>query len=227
MPISVGTPAAPVRRRGAYDLSLFVGESLRRFATTGALAPSGHRLSHELTRYLRDRSPGAISVLEVGAGTGAVTRHIAAALRPDDALSVVELNSTFADHLRAALAGHDPVLARVAEQVRVREMPVQELSAHQAYDVIVSGLPFMNLGPHEVRDIVRWYLDALRPGGHLSFYSYPGTAPFQAAVGGLRAAARRRAIRAVLSETMSRHGIGTTLVLGNLPPARVYHLRAS
>ncbi|MEU4114494.1 hypothetical protein AB0F71_08360 [Kitasatospora sp. NPDC028055] len=106
------------------DHLLFLAEALRTFHDTGALAPSGPALVNALVVPATSRPNRPISVLEVGAGTGVVTRRLAQVLRPGDRLHVVEANPRFADRLR-----EDPVLAarRPGVGLRLSTCRVEEL----------------------------------------------------------------------------------------------------
>src|SRR5690348_14937458 len=73
---------------------------VRRFETTGAVAPSSRFLARALSRPLRACRERAVRVLEVGPGTGAVTREIVRHIKPGDTLDLVEINENFADLLR-------------------------------------------------------------------------------------------------------------------------------
>ena len=89
---------------------IFFGEFRRNFRTTGAVLPSGRRLSAALAHFVRDGNhAGPRRILEVGPGTGAVTRHIITAMRPEDQLDLVELNTSFVDCLRQRFLD-DPLL---------------------------------------------------------------------------------------------------------------------
>src|SRR5688572_23003406 len=91
---------------------------------TGALMPSGRSLGRALARFVRDREatgggePKPRRVLEVGPGTGAVTRHICDALAPGDTLDLCELNATFVEVLRRRLAEEAP-FCDVASRVEI------------------------------------------------------------------------------------------------------------
>src|SRR5580704_18583363 len=76
----------------------FLRQFRTQFQTTGAIAPSSRRLARAMTRHIAsDRGPARI--LEVGPGTGAVTRRIVTLLKADDCLDMVELNQAFAGRL--------------------------------------------------------------------------------------------------------------------------------
>nr|WP_324197126.1 class I SAM-dependent methyltransferase [Streptomyces sp. NRRL B-1677] len=136
---------------------------------------------------------GPVRVLEVGAGTGTVTRAIAARLGPGDRMEAVELNPAFVRMLTRALR-RDAVLAPFSGQIRVIPESITELPlTEHTYDVIVSCLPFTNFPPDVVRSILERYLAALVPGGHLTYLGYLGTQLARNLVSTRAAAARHRA----------------------------------
>jgi phospholipid N-methyltransferase len=201
----------------------FAREAARSFRATGAIAPSSRRLADRLAApVVSGRHP--VKVLEVGAGTGAVTRAIAARLGPADRLDVVEVNPRFAAVLRTALVA-DPVLAAVADRVRVIPRSITAIRFDRRYDAIISGLPFMNFDPAEVRDILDRYVRALVPGGQLTLYGYLGTQVARRLVGRGAEGAHPRAVAAVLADFERRYGRDRAVVWRNLPPARVRTLR--
>lgn len=203
---------------------MFLLEALRDMRLTGSLAPSGQSLAEALAAPLRGDRTAPRTILEVGAGTGAVTRSLVRFLEPDDALHLVESNPRFADRLRRALR-EDPRLAPHADRVRVLEQPVERLSAHRRYDVIVSGLPFANFTPEQVKAILAVYWSALKPGGELTYFAYRGGRTLHSAVLSPPAAARHRAVLRVLRSAQLRYGVCERTVWNHFPPARVHRLR--
>src|SRR5947209_20633881 len=95
----------------------FFRQYRQRFQTTGAVAPSSRFLARALAKPL-ERHQGACRVLEVGPGTGAVTRRIVRLLKPADRFDLVELNETFVDVLNRRFA-EDPDFRAVAERPTV------------------------------------------------------------------------------------------------------------
>ncbi|GHF34174.1 hypothetical protein GCM10018790_09860 [Kitasatospora xanthocidica] len=121
-------PDSPPPRHGSPsggDRLLFLAEALRAFHDTGALAPSGPELVNALVVPVISRPNRPISVLEVGAGTGVVTRRLVQVLRPGDRLHVVEANPRFADRLREdpVLAARHPAVGLRLSACRVEELP--------------------------------------------------------------------------------------------------------
>jgi phospholipid N-methyltransferase len=166
-----------------------------------------------------------LTVLEVGAGTGVITRALAARLGPEDRLDAVELNPRFADMLKTALAD-DSALTAVAGRVRVIAGSITEIRLDRRYDTIISGLPFMNFDPDQVQTILDRYLAVLVPGGRLTIYGYLGTQVLGRIVGSRPEVARGRAVSTVLADFERRYGRDRAVVWSNLPPARIRYLRA-
>jgi phospholipid N-methyltransferase len=163
-------------------------------------------------------------VLEVGPGTGAVTRRIARLLKPGDRLDLVELNERFADLLRRRFAD-DPDFQRVADRSEIHQCPIQQFSTAAPYDYIISGLPFNNFPPELVREIFGVFFQFLAPGGVLSYFEYMYMRPLRRAVSNRAARVRLGDLETVLEEYLARHRFRRDWVFVNLPPAWVQHLR--
>src|SRR4051794_20846964 len=152
------------------ECGTFWRESRRHFRTTGALLPSSRFLARSLTSQLAGARPPR-RILEVGPGTGSVTRSILRRLRPGDQLDCVELNEHFVERLRLCLR-YDPRFIPHASHVRVIHSPVERLPGEALYDHIVSGLPLNNFPVGLVREIFKAYSRLLKPGGVLSYFEY-------------------------------------------------------
>ncbi|ARQ70802.1 class I SAM-dependent methyltransferase [Streptomyces marincola] len=212
-------------QRGRADGLTFLLEAARDMRATGAVAPSGRVLARLLTEPVRARAGQPLRVLEAGAGTGAVTRALIPQLPAGSRLDVVEANPRFAGRLRHLLHS-DPRLAERAGQVHVYETRVERLRPDYRYDVIVSGLPFANFEPETVRTIMDRYLELLHPAGTLSYFAYHGTRPARSLLASRAAARRHRAVEEVLAGYRRAYATGCWTAWQNLPPARVWHLRA-
>lgn len=206
------------------DHGIFLREYLRHFHHTGAIAPSSRWLGAALARHVAD-GRGPRRILEVGPGTGAVTRHIITRLREQDRLDLVELNPTFIEHLRRRL-DREPPFAAAASRVRLINSPVEELPCEQPYDAIVSGLPLNNFSVSDVRRILETFSKLMAPGSTLSFFEYVGVRPARALVSGRAERERLRGISRALSEVLHGREFSRECIWPNLPPAWVHHIRS-
>lgn len=202
---------------------LFFREFRQNYHTTGAILPSGRRVSTALARYV-GRDGQVQRVLEVGPGTGAVTRSIVQNLGPEDRLDLVELNPSFAALLRNDLAA-DPAFRAVAGRVRVIEKPVEQLADDLRYDVIVSGLPLNNFSVESVEQILATLRRLLAPGGTLSFFEYIAIRQMKALVSGPSTRKRLRGIAHALDSFLDGNEIHRDAVWLNILPAWVHHVR--
>jgi phosphatidylethanolamine/phosphatidyl-N-methylethanolamine N-methyltransferase len=196
----------------------------QQFHTTGAIAPSGRFLGKALARFIRSgEQDGPRRILEVGPGTGAVTAQICRSMRPDDSLDLVELNDDFVRHLNARF---DSEFGAVKSRSRVLHCRVEELHPEHPYDVIVSGLPLNNFAVSDVELILRTLRGFLKPGtGTLSFFEYVAIRRAKSVVGKRADRERLQGISRILRELFREHQFRCDLVLPNLPPAWVHHVR--
>lgn len=205
------------------DHRVFFQEFRRNYHTTGAIAPSSRWLAAALSRYMRE--PGSNRrVLEVGPGTGAVTRAIVAALAAGDRFDLVELNDNFVELLRRRFAG-DPAFQAVADRSRVLHQRVEDLPPEPQYDLIISGLPLNNFSVADVERILAALQQVIKPGGILSFFEYVAIRRAKAIICGAADRQRLQGIARLLGTLCTQHEIRRDCVLSNLPPAWVHHLR--
>lgn len=174
----------------------------------GAVFPSGRPLARAMARAgVRFDSQGEDDgyTVELGAGTGVVTRALLdAGIRPERLL-VVELEPTLADFLRRRFPA-----CRVIEGDARRLADLLPPEARGRVRQVVSSLPLRGM-PAPVRDaIVDACFAVLPPDGPLIQYTYPPFSPLPMQRLGLAGAKVER-------------------VFANLPPAAVwrFHRKAA
>ena len=204
---------------------LFWREFRREFETTGAIAPSGRALSQALARFVRDDSLQVAPrrLLEVGPGTGSVTRYIVGQMQATDTLCLVETNANFVAHLRKRFAA-ERAFEHVHPRTEIVESRVEEMPGSAPFDVIISGLPLNNFTPQDVTQILRILWERLAPGGHLSFFQYIAIRRVKRIVSRRGERQRLAAVDSILSDFL-RDETRREAVLANLPPAWVHHLQ--
>lgn len=142
--------------------------------------------------------PGSTPVLEIGAGTGAITQALLErAVRPER-LFVIERDPELAAFLRQKFPG---VRVRCGDAVHARRILSDQAVPY--VQTVVSSLPLRNLSPIERVANVDAMLKSLSQGGQLIQYTYAADCPIPTRCFGLEA------------ECLGR-------VWQNLPPAAVW-----
>lgn len=205
------------------EWGVFLRQARTHWLTTGAIAPSSRRLALAMTHALRGRTgPGTLRIAEVGPGTGSFTREIARGMKPGDRLDVFDVNEAFLEHVRGRVES-EPAFEGLRISLHLED--ARTLDRHGPFDVLLSGLPFNNFDPAMVESILAAYVRSLNPGGVISFFEYVGA---RRAKGLVSSSARRselRRLEGLLAGYLSAYEEASELVLPNIPPAIVHHLR--
>lgn len=205
------------------EYATFLSEYRRTFVTTGAIAPSSRGLARALARPL-SRHDVSARILEVGPGTGAVTREIVRHVGPEDRLDIVELNERFVELMRGRFAS-EPDFQKVADQTEIFYMPVQDLPVEEPYDYIISGLPLNNFPPDLVSSILHRLIRLLRPGGTLSFFEYLAIRRVKTVVSPRKERQRLARVGRIVGNYLQEYEREHNIVFLNIPPAVAHHLR--
>ena len=167
----------------------------------GALAPSGRPLAKLMTRELGagDR------VIELGPGTGTVTRAILGrGVRASD-LVLIERGQRFAERLGRDFPGVKILQGDATEP----QAPLAD--SRGRFDFIVSGLPLVLFSRPQKARLLRECFELLTPSGALYQFTYGGRCPLD----------RRE---------LERQGLQTRctgFIALNVPPAFVYRISRS
>lgn len=181
------------------DMIAFLRVGLSHPRCVGAVAPSGRALARLITSELGDTSG---PVIELGAGTGVITRALIERGIPEQQLVLVETQPHFVQMLQKRFPTAQ-VLAMEAGQLR-RFDPFEGSAAGS----VVSGLPLLSMPRRAVMSIMRGAFRRLRADGIFYQYTYGPRCPVPGAI------LERLGLRA--------RRIGW--VPNNLPPASVYRI---
>jgi phosphatidylserine decarboxylase len=204
---------------------LFLKHSRENFHRTGTLTQSSAFLARALSAHASaNPAAAALHILEVGVGTGAVTRAIAKQLRPQDLLTAYEINDDFVHWMREKFLT-DPTLTPVRHQVNIVHAPIQSVAREPVFDTIVCSLPFSNFPPDLVREIFDIFRVVAKPAATVSFFEYVGVNVLSTAVCKPSERKRIRAVAEIKRTVMRNHLVKTDFVPLNFPPAYVRHLR--
>ncbi len=208
-----------------HDRLKFIREYVSHPATVGAVAPSSTALARALCEpFRRCRRPAR--VLEVGAGTGPVTRYLGRILGPEDKLDICEVHPRFAEILqREVLVKPEFKQAWESGRVRLLVKPVQEIGVENHYDFIISGLPLTVFDLEDVRDIFASFRKYLKRNGVLSYFEYVAMRRTSRTLAMGKSRRRIRSVSRFLSEHIKHHQFAKHTVLRNFPPAYARHLQ--
>lgn len=177
----------------------FLGTLVREPLSVGAVAPSSRRLAGHM---VADIVPGS-RVIELGAGTGAVTRAILDSGVTAADLLVIERNEAFSEMLRKRFPGIEVVTGNAIGLNRY----ARTLSGPA--DFVVSGLPLLLFSPGRKLRLLHQVFSVLTEDGAFHQFTYGGRCPVE------RAVLRRLGLEATL--------LRFTPI--NMPPAFVYRLQ--
>jgi ornithine lipid N-methyltransferase len=143
------------------DFSLFLGKFLRHGTAIASLAPSSPWLSRTTVRNIDWERANVL--VELGAGTGPITRVLAEKARPDCRVIVLERDHDFAQILQERFAQY-PNFDVIEGDVRDLRGMLADRGVAQA-DSIVSGLPVPSFPKDLQRDLFRMVAGILAPQG--------------------------------------------------------------
>ena len=194
------------------DFSFFIKRFILSPSTVGSLLPSSHSLASNMTK--RAPQTPSLRYLEVGAGSGAVTKHLLKKLRPSDHLDIIEYDADFCALLHKKFHAHP--------KVTIHQASILDFEGEK-YDVLISSLPLNAFSPALVAQILSKLQSLAKKGGHLSYFEYMGLGKLKQAV--LRGE-KRSAFKATLDlkRQFARNFCRESdKIWFNFPPARVLH----
>ncbi len=175
---------------------LFILRALLNPRRLGAVAPSSRHLGALLARHavVDDGSP----IVELGGGTGALTRALIKEGIDPARIYVIELDSALANYLKNAFPKVNVIQGNAAELDKI--LPPSIIGKVQR---VVSGIPMINIPEGVRKKILKNCFDIMAPEGKLLQYTYSP-----------RSSINAKAYR------LKKKRLGTTFL--NLPPATVW-----
>lgn len=178
-------------------MALFLQEAMLRPQQIGAILPSSRSLANAMARWIPIER--GLFVLELGPGTGTVTRAILERGLPQDQLVVIEKSTRLAELLRCKFPKLNVITGDAWELDILLKKHVPHIDRVGA---IVSSLPLRNFSLKRTLALVHKISSVLSEGGRLIQYSYHLRSVHPPVTDGFRL-------------------IGWEIVWRNFPPARV------
>lgn len=191
------------------SLKTFATEALANFYTVAAVVPSSIHLASAMVEPLPVSK--ALVAVELGAGTGAMTRELLNELPPDATLLAFEINPRFFDYLKQTF--HDPRLVLINESVENMERVLRE-HGHGHVDVVVSSLGLGFMSEPKRKRIFEGLMPFVRPHTVLTQYQYIYALQFS------NGKLRRLSLKPLLNNYFD--SVESRIIWRNVPPAYVY-----
>lgn len=190
-------------RRAIGEHLMFLGKFLRNPRHVGSVIPSSRALAREMARAVPVRSSAV--VVELGPGTGALTRQVIGVLAPGERFLAIDIDPEFCANLRERWPKLDCECGSAADlpsMIAARGWP--------GVDHVLSGLPFASLPAAISRAILTAVGRSLVKGGTFTTFQYVHAYATPPAV------KFRKEMHAAFGPLISR-----SLVVRNFPPAYV------
>jgi phosphatidylethanolamine/phosphatidyl-N-methylethanolamine N-methyltransferase len=193
--LTANGPAAP---NGGANAALFFRRWLANPLQMGSVIPSSPSLCRRIAALV-ERAADEV-VVELGAGTGVISRALLAAGVPAEKLVVVEIVPAMAEHLRQALPGVDVVCGDAFDLPGA--LPERLLGK---VGTAICGIPLVLL-PFERLAAFRDAVESVAPGKGYLLYTYCVTSPLP-------------------YRKLAMTGQRQAFTLANFPPASVWRYR--
>ncbi len=184
--------------RSLKDILHMMGHFLKSPQQIGAVAPSSRFLARRMMDTLN--LDQASTIVELGAGTGAITTELLQRTGPSSKIMIIDSNPAAVSILRQRLAGRSNLFIVEGDARELKNI----LKVHNfgKVDAVVSSLPYASLGENITRHILSAAAESLTPNGHFVAFQYTP----------------------ILRKTLENyfHIQSSSVVLRNFPPAIVY-----
>lgn len=174
---------------------------LKQINITGAVAFSSTHLAKQMIDRVNFNNTETI--IELGAGSGCITKEIAKKKRPECKLLIFEVNEVFCDILRERIHGENIFI--INDSAENMEYYLEKITGKPKVDCIISSLPFSILSKSVRESIFASILKILNPWSYYVQFGY-----------------NKRKYKQLLNNFQT---VDTSFVIGNLPPAYVFNCR--
>jgi phospholipid N-methyltransferase len=185
----------------------------------GAFTPCSRYVAREVAKHVNPKIRNRLRVLEIGAGTGVLTEKIIENLIGHDfVFDIIEINPDFCKKLYKRFGGY--------KGVSINAVDILQWHPEEEYDVIVSALPFNNFSEQFVKDVLYKYEEMIASGGHISYVELAMPKRMRSMFAGDHNGEYARK-KKFIADFKDAHFDEEILVLKNVPPLYVYHLKVN
>lgn len=170
----------------------------------GAIAPSSKFLAKDLVKQLKKElncdSCAPLNILEIGPGTGPLTKEISELVRPKDHFDVVEIHDHFFELVKKKYRGPN---------ISIHHEDIIRFNNGRTYDYIFSSLPYEAMPEEVTQKIWEKKLELCSSKAYICYFKYVSFRKFKC-----------NFEEAVVEKYQSDKKV----VLLNIPPAKLFTL---
>lgn len=171
---------------------------------TGAIAPSSKFLAKDLVNQFRNDVSNSncppLKILEIGPGTGPLTKEITKLLRPQDRLDIVEIHQHFYQTIKEKY---------IRPNVNIHHEDILQFRPGITYDYIFSSLPYEAMSESLIQQIWQKKLDLCSQKAFICYFKYVSFRKFKCDFE---------------EQIVRRYQRNKKIVLLNIPPAKLFTL---
>ncbi len=186
---------------------LFLKEFIQKQKEVGSLFPSSKKLALSMIEPIQLDKP--LKILEVGAGTGAITDYLISKIRMQDELHIVELNNNLYQLLLEKYKN--------IKNIFIYNENIINIHFDFNFDYIVSSLPFNSFDYLLTINILDKYKKIMNENGSLIFFEYIGMSHLKSF--------KKNSFHHIKKQKINKSIKNQKIVLNNFPPAKVTTLR--
>ncbi|MDX1671996.1 MAG: rRNA adenine N-6-methyltransferase family protein [Balneolaceae bacterium] len=177
---------------------------IKHFKKIGAIAPSSKFLAKDLAKQLQADVSGThcppLNILEIGPGTGSLTKEIVRYMRGEDHLDIVELHQHFYQHVKNEFS---------QPNIQVHHTDILQFESNRNYNYIFSSLPYENMPSRISRNIWQKKLELCSENAFICYFKYVNFRRFKSDFE---------------EQIVRRYQRDKKIVLLNIPPAKLFTL---
>ncbi|MEZ5314720.1 MAG: methyltransferase domain-containing protein [Chlamydiales bacterium] len=196
------------------DSYLFIKRFFSHPSTIGSVVPSSKSLAWHMTKQALQKKNRPLRYLEVGAGSGALTKHLIPKLRKNDTLDLVEIDPYFCLQLKKKYS-HFPY-------IKIHQISILEFEKNN-YDVVISSLPINAFKSSCVDKILIKYKTLVKQGGVISYFEYMGLGKIKKLYLLGKLQVDFNTILLLKKNFVESYCTEVNKIWWNFPPARVFH----
>lgn len=210
-----------------YEFSTFLNHFIKDPKIIGALTPSSPFLAKAVVKRIHQEQKKNRRILEIGAGSGAITKQLINELNPGDHLDLIECVPGLIDQLTTLIEN-----SKKKDQISLHVGFIEDFHPKEKYDQIVSGLPLTVFPPEKV---VQFYeqleKELLKKEGLYSYYEYLGLSQLRMCYYTLwrkrkpKDYSSLKSILTIKNNYLSTKTVEKDTVWFNLTPMRIFHVK--